>query len=45
MLYPIYKKLLTKYRLVLLDQLGWGASTRIDKLPADVVDKETADLY
>lgn len=45
LMYPIFHKLSSRYRLVLLDQLGWGASTRIDQLPADVIDKESADTY
>ena len=29
MMYPLFKKLMEHYRLVLLDQIGFGGSTRI----------------
>lgn len=45
LMYPIFKALSDHYNLVIIDQLGWGASTRIEQLPPDVVSNSDADAY
>jgi pimeloyl-ACP methyl ester carboxylesterase len=45
-MYPIFRVLMEHYRLVLLDQIGFGGSTRIQKMPANCFESvEAMDQY
>ena len=46
MLYPMFRNLMEHYRLVLIDQVGFGGSTRVSQIPAFCFESvEAMDQY
>lgn len=45
-MYPIFRPLMKHFRLVLIDQIGFGCSTRVEKLPDSCFESvEAMDAY
>ncbi len=45
-MYPIFRVLMEHFRLVMLDQIGFGGSTRIQKMPTSCFESvEAMDQY
>jgi len=45
LMYPIFKELVKHFRVVALDMLGYGASSRVEIAPANLASPAAADNY